>query len=74
MGASWIWLDSDKEVKLVEGKLGFSSWPSSTKAELVAIWLAILIVPKEVDIVINTDSVAAIASLDKELQLEAFNQ
>ena len=44
------------------------------KAELVAIWMVLLVAPKEVDIVINTDSMAAIASLGSKVQLEAFHR
>ena len=43
--------------------------PFSTKSELVAIWLTLLIVPSNRKVVIRTDSLGAIAGLSRNLEL-----
>ena len=74
MGASWIWVDIESNTSIVKGKLKCIGWPSSTKAELVAIWMALLVAPPNLDVEIYTDSAAAIASLGKKIQLDSTHK
>ena len=61
-------VDNKEECVINEGAIGARGWPSSTKAELLAIWCVILIVPSESKIKIHTDSAAAIASISNNGQ------
>ena len=47
------------------------NWPSSTRAELAAIFLAFLIVPEDAQVIIHTDSQGAIQSLQQFQQSSA---
>ncbi|CAG8818472.1 10473_t:CDS:1, partial [Racocetra fulgida] len=47
-----------------EGYFGAKNWPSSTKAELLGIWCALLVTPRRKEVRIYTDSTAALARLD----------
>jgi len=69
MGAGWVQVDSEGKLCLAEGRCRIEAWPSSTKPELVAIWLALLTVPSNSKVVIRTDSLEAIAGLSKDLEL-----
>jgi ribonuclease HI len=51
-----------------EISLGLEGWMTSTIAELVAIWAAILTIPKEKQVVIYTDSNAAIRNISRGLE------
>ena len=68
MGVGWLQVDSKEEYIIDEGFIGARGWPSSTKAELLAIWCVILIAPSESKIKIYTDSAAVIASIDNTMQ------
>ena len=65
MGIGWVQVDDDEKVIIDEGRVGARNWPSSTKAELLAIWYVLLITPKRRKVKVYTDSAAAIASLAK---------
>ena len=60
MGLGWIgYIDNDLTDALTyQGRI--FNWPSSTRAELAAIFTALLIAPRHANITINTDSQAAI--------------
>ena len=63
MGASWVQVDTKEEYVINKSAIRARGWPSSTKAELLAIWCVILIVPSKSKIKIHTDSAAAIANI-----------
>ncbi|RIB10366.1 ribonuclease H-like domain-containing protein [Gigaspora rosea] len=63
MGASWVQIELDKEEIVDAEYVGTQNWPSSTKPELLAIWLALLTVPEKTKVQINTDSEVAINSI-----------
>jgi ribonuclease HI len=65
MGASWIQVDLNEEKIQDEGYVSTENWPSSTKAELLAIWCVLLITPIKKEVKIYTDSEAAICSIKK---------
>ena len=46
MGSSWIQVDEKHELVLREGCAKLNNWPSSTKPELIAIWLALFTIPQ----------------------------
>ena len=48
--------------------MSLKGWPASTIAELVAIWAAILMIPKEKQLEIHTDSNAAIRNISRGLE------
>src|SRR5260364_356283 len=64
MGASWVQVGLDKKEILDTGYVGTQEWPSSTKSELIAIWLALLTVLERTKVQINTDSKVAISNID----------
>jgi len=66
MGASWVQVSKDESRLLMEGKMRIAKWPSSTKAELAAVWMVVLVVACNSKIVVKLDSAAAIASLESE--------
>ena len=64
-----------KEEKVLdEGAIGTRNWPSSTKPELLAIWLVLLITPRKRKIKIYTDSAAAISGLNRGKKLKTSRQ
>ena len=79
MGAGWVAITEHKKEN-EKKKAGFSyalkEWPSSTRAELRAIWTASLVAPEDTEVMIYTDSLAAIQALKskngKEKEREAF--
>jgi ribonuclease HI len=74
MGASWVQVDVKEETPLVEGFVGARNWPTSTKAELLAIWCVVLIAPKGKKVRINTDSKAVIDSLSDKRRKKSRKQ
>jgi exonuclease III/ribonuclease HI len=54
MGSSWYIPDVDMDFACAS-----TLWPSSTKAELIAIWMALLTIPSQSSVNILTDSQAA---------------
>src|SRR5260363_217469 len=67
MGLGWVAIKSEKEKtprqELAEFKGAIRDWPSSTRAELAAIWSALLVAPRKVAVTICTDSAAAIQAI-----------
>jgi len=74
MGAGWVQLNANEEEAIDKGAVGIRNWPSSTKAELWAIWCVLLIMPKFKKVKIYTDSAAAIAGLDKAKNFRTSKQ
>jgi ribonuclease HI len=68
IGAGWVQVNNKEEYVIDEGAIGARGWPSSTKAELLAIWCVVTIVPSKSKIKIYTDSAAAIASIRSNTQ------
>ena len=68
MGIGWVQLGEEETWPEEEIALGLNGWPSATIAEIVAIWSAILTVPKGCTVVICTDSYAAIRNISRALQ------
>jgi len=60
MGLAWIVLNHDS----LEFSASAVLWPSSTKAETLACFTALLVVPLHAHVVIHTDSTATIAGFD----------
>ena len=65
MGIEWVQVDEKQEKLLWEGFAKLEKWLSSTKPELIAIWLALFTIPTSSNIWIFSDSAAAIASIEK---------
>ena len=74
MGLGWVQVDGKEEVVLDKGKVGARNWPSSTKAELLAIWYVLLMTLKRKKVKIYMDSAAAIAGLNKARKLKTSKQ
>jgi ribonuclease HI len=68
MGIGWVQTDEMQEWPEEELALGLEGWQTSTIAELVAIWAAILTIPRERQIEIYTDSNAAIRNISRGLE------
>ena len=69
MGAGWLQVDKLEETVLEEGKIRVGKWPSSTKAELVAVLMVVLIARCRSEVVVKLDSAAAISSLEDSTML-----
>ena len=74
MGIGWVQTDEPQEWPEEEVALGLEGWQTSTIAELVAIWAAILTIPKEKQIEIYTDSNAAIRNISRGLEQVCRNK
>ena len=68
MGIGWVQMNEMQEWPEEELAFSFEGWPSLTIAELVAIWAAILTIPKEKQVEIYTDSNAAIRNISRGLK------
>ena len=44
MGVGWLGIDSIENRVVIIGKFKVVNWPTSTKAELLGIWVVLLIV------------------------------
>jgi ribonuclease HI len=67
MGIGWVQITEAQNWSEEEVALGVKGWPTSTTAEMLAIWAAILTIPKGKKLVIFTDSNAAIRNISKGL-------
>ena len=68
MGVGWlVWNDegTQTEHSKIAFCCGLKEWLSSTRAELGAIWMLLLVAPKGTHIQIYTDSLAAIQAIKK---------
>jgi exonuclease III/ribonuclease HI len=65
MGIGWIAKVRDKIDNNISFRSRLENWPSSTRAELGAIWAAILAAPVETQVHIFTDSKSAIEAVEK---------
>ena len=65
MGFGWIQTNEENGIILQEGFYSGQNWPSSTKSELLAIWVVLLMVPRKSNITIYTDSKAAIDGIER---------
>jgi len=74
MGAGWLQVDTKEERVVDEGAVGARNWPSSTKSELLAIWLVLLIAPKKRRVKIYTDSAVAISGINRGKKLKTSRQ
>ena len=74
MGLGWVQVDGKEEVVLDKGKVEARNWLSSTKAELLAIWYVLLMIPKIRKVRIYTNNAAAIAGLNKARKLKTSKQ
>ena len=65
MGIGWVIVDEISENNSISFKSRIVDWPSSTRAELGAIWTALLVVPYKAKVRIHSDSKAAIEGIQK---------
>ena len=70
MGAGWVQLNDSEEEILDTMSIKAFQWPSSTKAELIAIWSMLLTIPSEAEVIVYTDSLAAICAMESGFSLE----
>ena len=68
MGIGWVQIDETHEWPEEELAVRLEGWQTSTIAELVAIWTAILTIPRGKQIEIYTDSNAAIRNISRGLE------
>src|SRR6185295_8668547 len=68
MGIGWVQTNETQEWPEEEVALSFEGWPSSTIAELVAVWAALLTIPEEKQVEIYTDSNATIRNISRGLE------
>jgi len=66
LGAAWV-IPSTEHHPDLYGKVATINWPSSTRAELLAIWTGLLVIPPQATVDLFTDSQAAIDSINKSL-------
>ena len=63
MGIGWVIADDSRKESSISFSSSIVDWPSSTRAELGAIWSALLVVPYRASIRIFSDSKAAIEGI-----------
>jgi ribonuclease HI len=63
MGIGWVVVDGNSSDSSISFKCRIVDWPSSTRAELGAIWTALLAVPYKTKVRIYSDSRAAIEGI-----------
>jgi ribonuclease HI len=63
MGVGWVVVNENIDSSNLSFKCRIVDWPSSTRAELGAIWTAILVAPYEANVRIFSDSKAAIEGI-----------
>ena len=68
MGIGWVQTNEIQEWPEEEVAFGLEGWQISTVAELIAIWVAILMISKEKQIEIYTDSNAVIRNISRSLE------
>jgi len=68
MSIRWVQISEMQNWPEEEIALGLDGWPTSTIAELAAIWAAILTIPRGKQITIYTDSNAAIRNISRGLE------
>ena len=71
MGAGWVQISDTDEVILDTMSIKVFQWPSSKKAELIAIWTMLLTIPSEAEVIVYTDSAAAIYAMESGFSLES---
>jgi ribonuclease HI len=74
MGVGWLQIDEEEILVQNQGQIGLRNWPSSTKPELVAIWLALLTIPQGKEVIINSDSAAAIAAIESSREIKNYRE
>src|SRR5260363_164786 len=63
-GLEWIQVDKEGKKMIQKGNLSIQDWLSSTRTELAAIWVVLLITPQDSEVKIYTDSAAAILGIN----------
>ncbi|CAG8748559.1 3865_t:CDS:2, partial [Gigaspora rosea] len=74
IGLGWLQLSNDKSYIVDKGYAKVRDWPSSTRPELAAIWLVILLAPIGAKVSVFSDSLAAIEAIDNDNRLLAYSQ
>ncbi|CAG8623367.1 18446_t:CDS:2, partial [Gigaspora margarita] len=64
MGVAVVQVDKKEKVSLKEISAYTTGWPSSTRAGLLAIWIATLLSPSKTEVVIKTDSAVSIMNIE----------
>ena len=70
LGAAWLIPGTDHHLDY-HGKVTTISWPSSIRAELLAIWTGLLVIPSQAKIDLFTDSQAAIDGINDSIRTPA---
>src|SRR5260364_445880 len=65
LGIGWVISSIDDKIVNIEFSCRFRDWPTSTRAELGAIWTAILAMPHGAEVHIYTDCACAINAIKK---------
>ncbi|CAG8758079.1 17925_t:CDS:2 [Gigaspora margarita] len=64
MGMAVVQVNEKEEVSLEEVSAYTTGWLSSTRAELLVIWIATLISPSKTKVVVKTDSAVSIINIE----------
>ena len=74
MGVGWIGIDRIDSSLVRIGNFKVVNWPTSTKAELLGIWVVLLIVQYSTTVRVLTDSEQAIESITKACNAEQYSK
>ena len=74
MGVGWIGIDRIDSSLVSIGNFKVVNWPTSTKAELLGIWVVLLIVQCNTTVRVLTDSEQAIESITKACNAEQYSK
>ena len=74
MGVGWLGIDSIENRVVSIGKFKVVNWPTSTKAEIIEIWIVLLISQCNTTVRVFTDSEQAIEQISKIHDIEQYNK
>ncbi|CAG8775584.1 1717_t:CDS:2 [Gigaspora margarita] len=74
MGVAVVQMNEKKKVSLKKGSAYTTEWPSSTRAELFAIWIATLISPSKTEVVVKTNSAVSIINIESSKYIAMARQ
>ena len=74
MGVGWVGIDKIENSIVSLGNLKVVNWPTSTKAELVGVWLVLLLVQCNTKVRVLTDSEQAIEYITKACNIEQYSK
>jgi ribonuclease HI len=74
MGVGWVGIDRVESNIVSIGNLKVVNWPTSTKAELIGVWVVLLVVQCNTTVRVLTDSEQAIENINRACKIEQYSK